>query len=68
MNWESKESQENHRLNKQKRLDTEDEQGIALHFWTKKMSWRKIGKERKAEKDRRRKIPSEMEVAPRYNC
>ena len=50
---ESKESQENHRLNKQKRLDTEDEQGIALNFQTNKMCvgerQEKKGKQRKTE-------------------
>ena len=52
---ESKESQENHRLNKQKRLDTEDEQGIALDFRTKKMC---VG-ERQEKKRKRRKTEDE---------
>ena len=57
MNWESKESQENHRLNKQKRLDIEDEQDKALHFQTNKMC---SGEDRKRNESGERRKTNKM--------
>ena len=57
MNCESKESQENHGLNKQKRLDIEDEQDKALHFRTKKMC---PGEDRKRKESGERQKTNKM--------